>query len=168
MRLLFVLLLPAVMWSCAAKDKNNAGVKTPNTPAQDTIAVDTLDEAAQDLPLLGFEGQKWTLHAMTQDGQTTKLVKDSRITLELNRGKVSGMGGCNIYNGAYTATEEGAIRFSGIVSTERLCAGLMGQEARYLEMLQQSETWKKDRVELKITTPTGSLSFFNNIPEPEK
>jgi len=91
-------------------------------------------------------------------------VKDSNLTITFSNGKVSGYSGCNYYNGAFTATVAGSIEISELASTKRLCEGLMGQEANYLELLGKATAWKMDRVELRLTSGNATL-IYHNIPK---
>ncbi len=144
-------------------------VRAGTPPAVDSTSVTTAPDSAataQDsLSQLAFEAFTWTLHSIMEGGKTTRPLPDTRITLEMTNGKVSGSGGCNTYAGTYEATEDGVIRLAEIASTKRLCQGLMGQESQYLGHLQAVTSWKREKVELRLSTPSAILVFHNNILE---
>ena len=73
------------------------------------------------------------------------IVTGSTITVTFNAdGTLSGSGGCNIYNGRYTANN-GQITVSEISQTSSLCAfpgGVMEQESAYINALRAATTFE--------------------------
>lgn len=168
MRIAIILALLAGMWSCTGKSKQVAQTETPATEQQETANADTSateeEVAAEDqdtTKALPFESIVWTLHAFSEGGKNTPPAKDSKITASFNEGKVSGSAGCNVFNGAFSATESGGLEVSDLAATKRLCEGFMGQETHFLELMRQASAWKMDRVELRVSSGKTTLIFHN-------
>ena len=170
MRIVILLALLTGMWNCTGKAKQADQNEAPAIEEQEMVVVDTTEndqdeEVEEDtIPALSFEGAEWVFHSYQQGGAITRPVKDSKLTVTFSSGKVSGYSGCNSYNGAFSATEAGGIEISDLASTKRLCEGLMGQEANYLELLGKATAWKMDRVELRLTSGNTTL-IYHNIPK---
>lgn len=59
---------------------------------------------------------------------------NTNITLEFTDSEAGGFAGCNAYGGKYTATSDGALKFSEVAMTERLCSSpnsVMAQEQTF-------------------------------------
>ena len=73
------------------------------------------------------------------------IVPESMITVTFNSdGTLNGSGGCNNYNGRYTANE-GRITVSEISQTNSLCVipdGIMEQESAYINALRAAVTFE--------------------------
>lgn len=68
-------------------------------------------------------------------------ITETRVTLMLEDGQVSGNAGCNIYQGSYEANGD-SITITDIFNTEMGCTepvGVMEQEGEYLEFLRRAE-----------------------------
>lgn len=163
------MVLLAGMWSCTGKSKQVTQTETPAPEQQETVNADTSATEEEGVAVgdqdttkaLPFESIVWTLYAFSEGGKNTPPAKDSKITASFSEGKVSGSAGCNIFNGAFSATESGGLEVSDLAATKRLCEGLMGQETSFLELMRQASTWKMDRVELKVTSGKTTLIFHN-------
>lgn len=164
MRIFFALMLIAGLWACNNAEKTPAENTVP-APQDTTAAVDTTPSAPQDTtPPAPYENIEWKLYTLA--GQ--KPFKDVSMTVKMNKGTISGSGGCNQYNGTYTVEEGGAVRISALASSKRMCEGLMGQESKFFEMLQGATSLKMNKVELVIASPGGDLVFHNTPDSPAK
>ena len=81
------------------------------------------------------EGRNW--HAETIAGKA--VVEGSRVTLKIEAGRVGGKAGCNAYGGPVEIHGD-QIKFGALFSTKMACVagGLMEQESRYLNLLQNA------------------------------
>jgi heat shock protein HslJ len=131
-------------------------------------------------PAASLAGTSWML--TQQDGQPVS----SGVTITAGfgaDGNVSGSGGCNNYNGAYTV-EGGSITFGPLASTMMACPEpQMGAETAYLGALEKVNTWMVEGTTLTLGGPGGqpelvftrslagttwSLAGLNGLPLPEK
>ncbi|MCA9928993.1 MAG: DUF4377 domain-containing protein [Anaerolineales bacterium] len=84
---------------------------------------------------------------------------DKMVTAEfMADGQLVGIGGCNNYFGSYQL-DGNAISIEGVGSTEMWCEGAMDQEAAFLGMLLQAESWALADGTLTINTAAGELVF---------
>ncbi len=165
----FAIVLPFAMASCASKSNQPAEPESAasiDTTAQSAATTADSTAVAQDtMPQLEFEAFDWTLlNFIDPNGKVSPLRYNSTIVVKLVNRKVSGFGGCNNFYGTYTATENGEIRFVELNRSDIICQGLMGQEARFIKLLQGATSWKRDNVELRLSGPEGTLQFAHNIP----
>lgn len=163
----FVVVLSFAMASCTSRS-NQPAQSDPaagiDTTAQSAAAADSAAAAQDTMPQLEFEAINWTLIGFIQNGQRTRPIPNSNITLNMANGRINGNSGCNGYFGSYTASEDGKIEVSDLAATKRLCNGLMGQEDMYLRILQSATSWKREKVELRLSSAEGTLQFANNVP----
>lgn len=165
MRIFFALMLTAALWACNSAEKTPAENAAP--VVQDTSAtVETPPAEVQDTtPPAPYENIEWKLYTIA--GQ--RPLKDAQITLKMEKGKMTGSGGCNYYSGAYTVSAGGALSVSSeIASTRRMCEGLLGQESKFFDMLRGATSLKMNKIELVIASPGGDLVFHNAPDTPEK
>lgn len=133
--LLTVLMLSA----CAAKPERNFGVTQP----QMTVSV------AKPV-MLSLESTNWHLASL---GGNAPQPTDRAISLLLLQGKVSGFGGCNLFNGRYTFDNERFI-FPQLAAASLPCPAT-AQEKSLFGALQETSFWHIDQA-------TRRLSFFDN------
>ncbi|MHB1295253.1 MAG: META domain-containing protein [Anaerolineae bacterium] len=122
------LLLLALLAACspAATPTSPAEPTQPATPAPSALA-----------------GTEWQLE--TLGGEPP--VSGTRITLSLEQENAGGYSGCNQYGGRYTASEDGALRFSELANTLMACEGpegVMEQETAYLAALNTIDAYSLD------------------------
>lgn len=103
----------------------------------------------------------WTLDNI--DNQM--LVPGTTITLQFLNGQIAGFGGCNSYNGAYSATDNGdgtySVQVTQITNTQMACPEeVMRQEQRYFEILSQVTTAQVQGNYLVLASPVDSLAFY--------
>ncbi|HET7235493.1 MAG TPA: META domain-containing protein [Actinomycetota bacterium] len=81
-----------------------------------------------------LEGKSWVLTQML-DAQGDTQIVDIGVNAEFDGSSISGVSGCNRYNGSYEATGD-QISFGPIGGTQMACEpDVMAIEARYLELL---------------------------------
>jgi heat shock protein HslJ len=103
----------------------------------------------------------WTLSQMA--GQA--VLPGTEITLETQGGKLSGFGGCNTYQGSYTATPNSdgsfSVTVSGLTGTGMSCPEeIMQQEQTYLSMLSAVMAGQIQGSTLNLNSPTGELTYY--------
>jgi heat shock protein HslJ len=103
----------------------------------------------------------WTLDNI--DNQM--LVPGTTITLQFLNGQVAGFGGCNSYNGTYSATDNGdgtySVQVTQTNNTQMACPeDVMRQEQRYFEILRQVTTAQIQGNYLVLASPVGTLAFY--------
>jgi hypothetical protein len=103
MRIFFALMLIAGLWACNGAEKTPA--ENTTTAPQDTTAA--VEEALPSEPLdttppAPYENIEWKLSTMA--GQ--KPFKDAVMTVQMKKGTIRGLGGCNQYSGTYTVDDK--------------------------------------------------------------
>ena len=114
------------------------------------------------LPEVTLEDTEWALTAFIEGEAVTSLVSGTEINLRFEGGRVSGLGGCNVYTGLYSL-EPDAIRITQIAITEQGClepAGIMEQEATYVDILRRVTVFEIHADQLTLRTTDGrGLAF---------
>jgi len=98
----------------------------------------TMEKPTVTVPEL--DGTIWLLNSMNSDNPIT----NTFITLMFIDGWATGNAGCNDYGGEYSSTTEGVLNVHFLVSHQVLClepAGIMEQEALYLELLENVDQY---------------------------
>lgn len=117
------------------------------------VSSDELGQATQ----ADLQGSNWHLLDLNQ-GQEP-LLPDSEITLSFDRDQVSGLSGCNEYNGSFDQGEDGlpqSLTIGPLTSTQKSCsAALDQQETDYLAKLADVITWRYDFGHLSLTYSQG-------------
>jgi len=111
-------------------------------------------------------GTSWTLNSYNDGaGALVPALADSNITLQLEEGgQLSGFAGCNEYNAAYEFDAR-TISIGPIASTMMACnepAGVMEQEAAYLQALENSQLYTNLGIALGFQTDnnTPTANYF--------
>jgi heat shock protein HslJ len=131
-----------------------------------TIDDETLTLSAGDAPLLVYApisqdlaGSSWDLLAYNNGtGGFQSAVIDVPVTAMFNEdGSLTGSAGCNSYNGTWE-TEDGSVTIGPLASTRMLCGdeALDQQEARYLEVLETSDTYRIESAILELFDAEGT------------
>lgn len=152
-----------------------AGCTAPATPPATTppttIPPTTVPTTAAPLVDPALVGT-WYLKAATGPGganpfQTMNVQVTAVFTAQ---GAVGGNGGCNSYSGPYTLTGQTTSNGKGItigplVTTLMYCAATSGNEATYLQILQNAVAYTVNtNQQLTITTKDGNLLVFSPAP----
>jgi heat shock protein HslJ len=119
-----------------------------------------IGDVKREPPPLPFVGTKWML-------VTERKVTGELPFLEFGDGAVSGYSGCNRVMGRYIqdTVGAGAIVFSSISSTKRLCEDpLMAIESRMLSVLRSSTNVRVTGNALRIDGSAGALDFKAELP----
>lgn len=109
---------------------------------------------------LSLAGTEWTVVAVNNQsgGVQSTLPGAEPLLVFRDESTVSGTTGCNSFSGEYTA-EEGSIDIGLLAVTEMFCSspdGLMDQETRVLEALEQSTTYRVEGQTLGMFDDDGS------------
>lgn len=109
-----------------------------------------------------IEGREW----LAQSIGGKPVIADSRVTLKIEGGRVSGKAGCNAYGGsveinAGNSPASGTIHFGSLFSTKMACManGLMQQESSYLNMLQEATRVERRDLALIVGGEHGTIEF---------
>jgi heat shock protein HslJ len=109
-----------------------------------------------------LQGTSWLLTKINGAG----LIEGTEITaLFGDGGNLSGIGGCNTYNGGYTV-DGGAIDISQLAFGLNYCAappGVMEQESLFGSLMMDAIGFTVQGNELIIRSPRGQLEFVNLI-----
>ena len=107
--------------------------------------------------LADLKSGSWLLTSL--DGSAP--VTGSSITLNFDKDSLGGSAGCNSYGGEYKLRGE-KLSLNNVYSTEMYCeaAGLMDQEAYYLELLSKVESVSITGDTLTLTTSSGETLEF--------
>lgn len=111
----------------------------------------------------GISGSAWRVTAYNNGKQAVvSLLAGSTLTLGFaDDGRVSGSAGCNNYTASY-ATQGQSITISPPAATRKRCpqpAGLMEQEALFLQALASGATWRRAGDRLELRTAAGALAL---------
>lgn len=110
------------------------------------------------LPGAALEGTTWTLATMAK----SRPLPGSEITAGFMNGQMSGSTGCNTYFYEYQ-TEGRLLLLQGGGVTEMACSqpeGVMEQESRFLDYLNQVETFQLSSDGLQLVTDEGEFLIF--------
>ena len=105
-------------------------------------------------------GTMWTLTTFVMGDIAESLVADTSITMRIDGDQLTGKA-CNSYGG--TVTQNGSsFRVGPLRSTKMACPGegVMGQEARYLALLQSVTSMTLDEAGLTLTAPDGQALVY--------
>jgi heat shock protein HslJ len=86
------------------------------------------------------------------------LIEGKAITLRFGEASLEGTGGCNIYGGSYTVSED-RLSVSDLYATEMACMepeGIMDQEQVYLQILNTVIRYRLDAGQLELYDGVGS------------
>ncbi len=117
--------------------------KTTEAPVSDTL-----------------QNSSWILRDI--DGQPVLTIFD--ITLEFADTEVSGFGGCNRFQGSYTATSDLDLKVSSVIRTKKACqvANRSEKEDSLIGRLESAVTYNMDAETLIIKSDLGSLGLSRN------
>lgn len=105
-----------------------------------------LQMAQSPTPIAG----SWRLANMTEGGLPTPMVPVSDLTADFAEGRISGSGGCNRFNGGFTAKGD-QLNIGPLASTFKACPEpIMQQEATYLKALQGAQRYEMNDDGLQI------------------
>lgn len=102
---------------------------------------------------------KWVLTSLIDN----HIIKGTDITLTFTQDSFNGFTGCNYYGSKYTVKGGGTIAISEIESTVQDCikpTGIMEQEALYLDVLQNVDTYTIEGNKLIISTKDGQVLVY--------
>lgn len=126
-----------------------------------------LAEAA-DAGLLPLAGTSWELVEFRVGRRQDPVIKGTHVTLNFSDTAASGSGGCNAYGGSYLTASD-RIDIGPIVHTERFCsepAGIMEQERRYFQGLEEAEMFTTDGDSLELLWAGTELAMrFKAVKE---
>lgn len=119
-------------------------------------------------PEVALDGTTWVLTTFIEGEAATSTISGTTITLrfEVEEGVARGSAGCNLYGGAYTL-RQGTVSIAPADRTDQLClepAGIMEQEARYLDILPSLTTFELDADQLTLRTADGRGLVFTSLP----
>jgi heat shock protein HslJ len=110
----------------------------------------------------GLQGQVWQLERF--DNQTVAL--DPAITVEFDRQRVTGSGGCNQYSADISYLPSGGLQVGRVISTKKACLGgaTMSTEAAFYGALESvvRHSFEEGKLNLFYTrggAPSGRLVF---------
>jgi len=115
----------------------------------------------------GLDATSWKLSSYLDDqGQTAEVLPGSVINADFQATVVSGISGCNNYNGSYTVDKD-KLTFGPMATTRQMCAdplGIMQQEQAYLSALEKVASYKVEGKTLEMYDDRGKsiLKFQRN------
>ena len=107
-------------------------------------------------------GTSWIVTGYNNGKQAVvSVVIGSQLTADFSvNGQLSGSAGCNNYTAGYKVTGE-SITIGPAASTRKACAdpaGVMEQEAQFLEALESAATYRIEGSQLELRTADGALA----------
>jgi len=110
-----------------------------------------------------LEGE-WTVQAVVVDGAETPVAEGTTVTAIFDAGMLSGSAGCNNFTGGYE-TDGASLTIGPLGSTAMFCADpaeAMDQEATFLALLTEAESFAVDGDHLEIRTSDGSQVLLSS------
>jgi heat shock protein HslJ len=117
-------------------------------------------------PTMGLDDTTWVLRYYGNPKDPTPVLKGTFVAADFypQTGEVSGMAGCNNYFASYAVEGERlTISLAAVAGMEKLCsdpAGVMKQEAAFLEALASARSFRIEKGNLYITYEDGELVFM--------
>jgi len=117
-------------------------------------------------------GTAWQVSGYNNGKQAVvSVITGTQLTMEfLADGKLRGSGGCNNFNGSFTA-EGNRLSIGRVASTRMACAqpeGRMAQEAAFLAALESAATARREADRLELRTASGALAVSARLAAPAK
>ncbi|MDR1407347.1 MAG: META domain-containing protein [Tannerella sp.] len=103
-----------------------------------------------DANLSRLAGKRWMPVALY--GQPVVRETEAFLTFDTDSSRISGNSGCNIFRGAYRSAADGALQFSHLISTRKMCLG-ENIEERFSAALSAT---------VRYVLRNDSLVFFDN------
>jgi len=115
-------------------------------------------------------GTAWQVSGYNNGKQAVvSVITGTQLTMEfLADGKLRGSGGCNNFNGSFTA-EGNRLSIGRVASTRMACAqpeGRMAQEAAFLAALESATTARREADRLELRTASGALAVSARLAAP--
>ncbi|MCU0921814.1 MAG: META domain-containing protein [Burkholderiaceae bacterium] len=112
-------------------------------------------------------GTAWQVDAYNNGREAVvNVITGTQLTLEFGAsGELRGSGGCNNFNGRYTA-KEGTLSIGQVASTRMACMqpdGRMAQEAAFLAALQSVTQARREADRLELRTASGALAVSGRL-----
>jgi heat shock protein HslJ len=105
-----------------------------------------------------LDGTNWQLTSyLDAKGDLTDILPGTVVTAQFQSANVSGIAGCNNYNGTYEQDGKN-LTFGPQATTRKLCAdplGVMDQESAYLSALSQVQSFKQSNAKLEMQDSKG-------------
>ncbi|MFC2016646.1 META domain-containing protein, partial [Chloroflexota bacterium] len=120
---------------------------------------------------IALEDMEWVLVPYGDADNLTMVLEDTEITAVLNstEGRISGSAGCNNYFAGYEINQNELTLTSPVSSTRMACPeAVMNQEAEYLEILQNIESFDIEDDQLRIVSGDKVLLFEGKIEDNRK
>ncbi|HLF90471.1 MAG TPA: META domain-containing protein [Anaerolineales bacterium] len=150
---IFVLIFHLIILSACTPVQPAVPVTAP-TPSETEITI--ADDVGE------LDGTQWDLAGFGVAEGIMLPFDGSKITLDFIDNQASGSAGCNSYGASYTLSGN-SIQFNpeGFVITVMDCtpSGIMDQEMRYMDWLQNAETVSLEKGQLVVHTSEGDLLF---------
>jgi len=106
-----------------------------------------------------IEQKKWLLTEYEYQGRTYNPVDGNPPAIEIRKKSINGTTGCNRFNGEVKLRKDGTMSISDLGMTKMLCRGVMTQESRLRELLQNARSYSVNEMFLEVNSEFGQLSF---------
>jgi heat shock protein HslJ len=109
-----------------------------------------------------YEGE-WIVEVI----DNIKVMADSRVTMTIRGGSISGAGPCNTYRGTFSVTDK-TVRIGQLLRTMKACdPPRMSEETDFFQLLAAvSDFDARTRNTLVLTTPSGKSITARRAPGP--
>jgi heat shock protein HslJ len=108
-----------------------------------------------------LSGTAWVVTGLNNGKQAVvSTLAGTELTLEFADGQLGGSAGCNAYTSTYEVAES-SLTIGAVAATKKLCAepaGVMDQEAQFLQALATAATYRVEGDKLEIRTADGALA----------
>lgn len=108
-----------------------------------------------------LSGSAWLVTGLNNGRQAVvSTLAGAELTMEFADGTISGSAGCNSFTSSYEASGS-SLTIGAVAATKKLCAepaGVMDQEAQFLQALATAATYRVEGDKLEIRTADGALA----------
>lgn len=114
-----------------------------------------------------LEGKTWKLVRWGNRDNLKSPLASGDITAQFSQGRIGGSGGCNRYNGSYTA-KGNQLKFGAVAATKMACfRELMDQESKFFVALDGAKSYKINaqgelEIEYETTDQSSGIMVFSS------
>ena len=150
--------------SCGSSDTVDVGGADP-TPTTNPGAGDSGDDAGSSGGTRPTLKGVWVLRSFTLDGTDVALPGDV-IDMTIERGRITGTGGCNGFGGEIDAGDDGTLTITDMSWTEMACADAerMDFESSYLPALAGATRWDADPDGISFSSSSAVMVYEPGEP----
>lgn len=108
----------------------------------------------------------WVLERLLVEGAVVAIPDGTTLDMNINRGKISGNGGCNGFGGTIDIVDAATLRIRNLAWTEMACEPfeILDFEQQYLSALSAVSAWTADPKGVTFLTDIAELRYVADAP----